>query len=167
MKQQADKQRSKRSFEIGDWVFLKLQSYRETSLAIRKSLKLSAKYYRPFQIIAKIGQVAYKLQIPPTAHIYPIFHFFLLKKTTGANISPMPNLPIMVAPESILKPRTILRNDQRVQQGLIKWVNLSLEDATWEDRTSISAQFPDFTTSWGQEGSHEGGIVKYYRRRKR
>lgn len=67
----------------------------------------------------------------------------------------MPDLPIMssdnfvVAPKSILQTKTILRNGQRVQQDLIKWVNLPLEETTWEDQTFISSQFPDFTP-WGQ-----------------
>lgn len=61
-KQQANKKRTKRAFEVGDGVFLELQPYRQTSLAVRKSLKLSAKYYEPFQIVSKISQVAYKLE---------------------------------------------------------------------------------------------------------
>lgn len=61
-KQQANKKRTKRAFEVGDGVFLELQPYRQTSLAVRKSLKLSAKYYGPFQIVSKISQIAYKLE---------------------------------------------------------------------------------------------------------
>lgn len=175
MKQQADKQRSERAFEVGDWVFLKLQSaaLQTYLLRMRKSLKLSARYYGPFQVFAKIGQDTYKLQLPPNCIIHPVFHVSLLKKKIGDNITLMPNLPTMsannfvVAPESILQTRTILRNWQQVLQGLVNWVNLPIEDVTWEDQTFITAQFPDFTPPWGQEGSHRGCIVTYNRKKKK
>ncbi|KAG8634215.1 hypothetical protein MANES_17G019650v8 [Manihot esculenta] len=146
MKQQADKKLSKRVFTMGDCVFLKLQPYSQTSLALRRSLKLSAKYYGSFQIIAKVGSVAYKLQLPPTSTIHLIFHVFLLKKQPETSVIPLQELPVtshdqfLVTPEQLLKQRTILRNGQRVLQGLIKWINLPIEDATWEDKAFISAQ---------------------------
>ena len=45
---QADKHRSERSFEVGDWVYLRLQPYRQQSLTHQKSWKLSPKLYGPF-----------------------------------------------------------------------------------------------------------------------
>lgn len=64
MKQQAYSKRTKRESAVGDWVYLKLQPYRQISLALRQSLKLCAKYYGPYQILARVGKVAYKLELP-------------------------------------------------------------------------------------------------------
>ena len=48
MKQQADQHQSERIFDIGDWVFLRLQPYKQMSLKqAKKDNKLSPKYYGP------------------------------------------------------------------------------------------------------------------------
>lgn len=75
MNRNADKRRTKMEFEKGDWVFLKLQPYQQTSLAVRKSLKLDSKFYGLYEIIQKLGLVAYRLKVPTTAKIHPVFHF--------------------------------------------------------------------------------------------
>ena len=62
-------------------------------MAIRKSLKLSAKYYGPFQIIGKVGAAAYKLQLPEEARVHPVFHVSLLKRKVGAVQDIEPTLP--------------------------------------------------------------------------
>ncbi|XP_026396929.1 uncharacterized protein LOC113291634 [Papaver somniferum] len=61
MKWFADKKRTDRSFEVGDLVYLKLQPYRQTSIALRNNFKLYDRYYGLFPILQKIGQVDYKL----------------------------------------------------------------------------------------------------------
>lgn len=45
MKVQEDKNHSDRKFAVGDIVFLKIQSYRQVSVTVRKNLKFVAKYY--------------------------------------------------------------------------------------------------------------------------
>lgn len=45
----------------GDWVYLKLQPYIQTSLAPHSNQKLAIKFFGPFQIVARVGAVAYKL----------------------------------------------------------------------------------------------------------
>ena len=92
MKDQADKKRSFRQFQVGDQVFLKLQPYIQTSVAPRANHKLSYKFYRPFPIIAKINEVAYKLQLPPDATVHPVFHVSMLRRALlpGTEANPEP-----------------------------------------------------------------------------
>jgi hypothetical protein len=61
MKMQADKNRTERSFSVGAWVYIKLQPYIQTSVASHANQKLSFRFFGPYQIIEKIGSVAYKL----------------------------------------------------------------------------------------------------------
>lgn len=89
----ADKHRSKRHFEEGDWVFLRLQPYRQTSVAMRRNQKLAPKFFGTYKIVAKIGSVAYKLDLPSTVTIHPVFHVFMLKKKVGDAIILEKQLP--------------------------------------------------------------------------
>ena len=65
MKQQEDQHRSKRSFDVGDWVCLQLQPYKQISLKqAKKNNKLFPKYYGPYKVLQNIGTMAYKLELP-------------------------------------------------------------------------------------------------------
>ena len=74
MKVQADEHRTEKELQIGDLVYVKLQPYRQNSMEQRTCRKLGAKYFGPFPIIAKVGKLAYKLQLPSTARVHPVFH---------------------------------------------------------------------------------------------
>lgn len=50
MKFYADKKRSEREFKVNVLVYLKLQPYRQTSVALRKLLKWISKYYEPYRV---------------------------------------------------------------------------------------------------------------------
>ncbi|KAL2237277.1 UNVERIFIED_CONTAM: Retrovirus-related Pol polyprotein from transposon 17.6 [Sesamum indicum] len=164
MKTYADKKRTEREFEVGDYVFLKLQPYRQASIALRKNLKLSVRYFGPYKVIERIGKVAYKLDLPPESKIHPIFHVSLLKKKIGSKYIPSVNLPELedevykVFPLAILARRLIPRNNVGVPQVLIHWSHSSPEQATWEDYHSMAACFPDFDP-WGQGRKKGGGNV--------
>jgi hypothetical protein len=86
MKLQADKKRLHKEFNVGDFVLVKLQPYRQTTVANRSNHKLSLKYFGLFPVIARVGSVAYKLQLPSAARIHPVFHISQLKQYKGDTI---------------------------------------------------------------------------------
>lgn len=61
MKQNANKHRTDRNFNIRDLVYVKLHPYRQISVAQRVNMKLAPKFYGPFLITNRVGNVAYKL----------------------------------------------------------------------------------------------------------
>lgn len=69
-------------FEVGDHVYPKLWPYRQKSLAHRQNEKLAARYFGPFEVLARIGAMAYKLRLPPTT-IHSVFHVLQLRKVVG------------------------------------------------------------------------------------
>lgn len=83
MRQQANRHRSEREFEVKTLVYLKLQSYKQHSVKKRWNHKLSPKFFGPFLVIARVGKVAYKMQLPPRSKVHPIFHVSQLKKHVG------------------------------------------------------------------------------------
>ncbi|XP_022841853.1 uncharacterized protein LOC111365530 [Olea europaea var. sylvestris] len=92
IKMYANKNRTERQFEEGDWVYLKLHLYQQWSMAKRINQKLSPRYYGPYQI-EKIGNVAYKLVFPNQEKIHLIFHVSLLKQKRGSRAVVIEQLP--------------------------------------------------------------------------
>lgn len=64
MKSQADLKRREVQFEVVDHVFLKIQPYRQKSLAKRRFEKLSPSFFGPYSIRRRVGLVAYELNLP-------------------------------------------------------------------------------------------------------
>ena len=63
MKAQADKHRLEKQFVVNDWVWVRLQPYRQKTLAQRSNQKLSRKFFGPYQVVRRIGPVAYELNL--------------------------------------------------------------------------------------------------------
>lgn len=80
MKKQADKHRSERSFVVGDQVYLKVQPYLQNSLTAKRNQKLSLKFYGPYEVLRRVGEVSYQLQLPPGSQIHDVIHVSQLKK---------------------------------------------------------------------------------------
>lgn len=61
MEKQANVKRRHITFMAGDWVLMKLQPYRQTSVGRRESQKLSPRWFR---IVKHMGSVTYLLDLP-------------------------------------------------------------------------------------------------------
>ena len=162
MKKQADKSRSERQFAVGDLVYLKLQPYIQSSLSNRSSQKLSFKFFGPFTITDRIGSVAYRLALPSSSSVHPVFHVSQLKAAARQPPQVSPALPDDLTPfqvpARILQERLSFPGNSPVRQVLIQWSRLPRELATWEDEDHLRQLFPH-APAWGQAGCKEGGNV--------
>ncbi|GKB99116.1 hypothetical protein Tco_0985253 [Tanacetum coccineum] len=120
-------------------VFVKLESYRQLTLAKRLSNKLSNRYYGLFKVVERIVMVAYRLALPTSSKIHPVFHVSIFKPFSGTSNEVVLNLleefqegHLVEQPLSICKFRMVLQNGILVRQVLVQWVRGSTKEATWE-----------------------------------
>ena len=104
-----------------------------------------------FHVIARVGPVAYKLDLPNGSKIHPVFHISLLKPFIGSqNPAPhslpstsMHNQPLYL-PAAVCAIRTVLKQGKRCRQILVQWQDSSPEDSTWEEFETFCKLYPDF-----------------------
>ncbi|XP_070002081.1 uncharacterized protein [Nicotiana sylvestris] len=112
-KSYSDIHRRDLEFKEDDWVFLKVSPMKGI-IRFGEKGKLSPRYVRPYRIIQKIGQVAYKLELPPEmSQVHPVFHVSMLKKVVGD-------------PSAIVSVETLEQ----------------VEEATWEAENEMKEKYP-------------------------
>ena len=148
MKKQVNAHRSEVTFQVGDFVYLKLQLYRRKTLASCINEKLSPRFYGPYKIIDRVGLVAYCLQLPDSSRIHPMFHVFQLRKAIGhtpalPTISSqlVDDLELIAEPEAVLGIRLGSIIGHQGFEVLIKWKGLPDFEASW---VTIQQQLPFF-----------------------
>ena len=106
--------------------------------------KLILKFYGPYKVLQRIGSMAYRLELPPSSRVHPVFHVSCLKKVIGEKIPVETRFPeldeegkFILEPEAVTETRIKLLRNQGIIEYLIKWKNLHAEDSTWEDESFI------------------------------
>ena len=124
----ADKRRRELYFEVRDFVYLKVSPIRGTR-RFQVQGKLAPRYIGPYQVVKRVGVVAYGIQLPEEmSDIHPVFHVSQLKKC------------MRVPKEEIVPVETLdLQKDLRYQEVLVK----ILDTATKRTRNSVESRGSD------------------------
>jgi hypothetical protein len=75
----ADKNKTTREFKVGEHVLLKVKP-KKISLKLGSCTKLAARFCGPFEILDRIGPVAYMLALTASMNVHNVFHVSLLNK---------------------------------------------------------------------------------------
>jgi hypothetical protein len=133
-------------FKTGDWVWLRLLHRTTKSLDPHAKGKLGSHYAGPFQVLERIGSVAYRLQLPSGALIHDVFHVGLLKAHKGDPPAMPTPLPLIqderLLPVPVMTLKAQLRRD--VWYILIQWQGMMREEATWELLADFKDLYPEF-----------------------
>ncbi|KAH6796258.1 hypothetical protein C2S51_037244 [Perilla frutescens var. frutescens] len=155
-------------------VLLKLNPHRRATLQGRLNVKLAAHFFGQFVVSGRVGAVAYRLQLPPSYRVHPVFHVSQLKPLKG-NYTAKADLPDallakepLFVPQTVLEKRVLKRGSDSVKQVLVKWVDRD-DDETTVDEVDMRGQFSDFSlehkaVSNGEGVDRERRLIVYTRR---
>ncbi|XP_078431688.1 uncharacterized protein LOC144703382 [Wolffia australiana] len=165
MKKYIDHHRRDVEFQVGDKVLLKTNAQMlKTKQAKQRHKGLVPRYDGPFEVVAKICRVAYRLNIPRRLAIHLVFHVLVLKKYVPDPEDAARNQPQRAPPnvrahfdqeaKAVLAKRDI---DWGGRHGcyhkidyLIKWKNQPKESAIWEHDWDLW-QFEDLLRAYEAE----------------
>jgi hypothetical protein len=134
MKMVHDKGHRHVEFTPGDLVWLHLNQRAAASVRDNARTKLAPKFFGPYEVIERIGPVAYKLRLPAKARIHNVFHVAFLKKFEGLAPQNTPPLPHIVRCRAVPTPEKVARARPTKDSWelLVHWHGRSAGDATWE-----------------------------------
>ena len=149
-KSYADRRNRPLSFKEGDHVFLKIRP-RRGIIRFGKKGKLSPRYIGPFEILEKIGQVAYRLALPPQIdRVHNVFHVSMLRKYLA-----LPTHVLNWGDLDIDEDATFEEEPVEIQDSMEKsirnrtirlvrvlWKHRGMEETTWEREEAMRANYP-------------------------
>eukprot|EP00253_Pinus_taeda_P031391 PITA_31391 len=124
---------------------LKVAQDRQKSYADRK------RNFKEFQILARIGPVAYQLALPSHIRVHNVFHVSVLKKyiydpkhiISWQDIQVEPKGEFLVEPVSILDRRRVVLRKRAIIQVKVQWQHFGPDEATWEDEQNMKEAYPE------------------------
>ncbi|CAN6542625.1 unnamed protein product [Malus baccata var. baccata] len=146
----ADQHTTDRMYNVGDYVFLKLSPWRGV-VRFGKKGKLSPRYIGPYEITERIGEVAYRLELPSElSKVHNVFHVSMLRHYVSDPSHVIPPQPLEINPDLTYdeEPVTILDwkdktlRNKTVSLVKVLWRNHSAEEATWETEERMRDMYP-------------------------
>ncbi|KAA0063495.1 pol protein [Cucumis melo var. makuwa] len=150
-KSYADVRRKDLEFEIGDKVFLKVAPMRGV-LRFERRGKLSPRFVGPFEILERIGPVAYRLALPPSlSTVHDVFHVSMLRKYVPdpshvVDYEPLEideNLSYTEQPVEVLAREVKILRNKEIPLVKVLWQNHRVEEATWEREDDMRSRYPE------------------------
>ena len=135
---------------MGDHVFLKVMLKRGV-VRFGKRGKLAPRYIRPFEVLDRMGTVAYWLVLPPNLScVHEVFHVSMLRKYTPnpAHVVDWGEITVDIDgtfEEGLV--RTLDSRDQVLRRKIVRlvkvlWQHRGVEEATWEWEDTMRATYP-------------------------
>ena len=149
-KNYADNRRIPLEFSIGDHVLLKVRA-RTGSQRFGQKGKLAPRFIGPFEILERIGNVSYRLALPPQlARVHNVFHVSMLKKylhdprhvINWNNIELEEDITFLTRPISILDREDRALRNKVIPLVKVLWESHGVEGATWEREAKIRSKHP-------------------------
>ena len=149
-KSYADVRRRPLEFEVGDHVFLKTMPKRGV-VKFGKRGKLLPRFIGPFEILERVGTIAYQLALPPSmSGVHEVFHVSMLRRYTPDPAHVVDWGEIEVDTDEAFKEGLVCIMDSRDQVlrrktvRLVKvlWQHRGVEEATWEREDTMQATYP-------------------------
>ncbi|KAM2004949.1 hypothetical protein ACFX15_000188 [Malus domestica] len=146
----ADRHTTDRMYNVGDYVFLKLSPWRGV-VRFGKKGKLSPRYIGPYEITERIGEVAYRLELPlELSKVHNVFHVSMLRHYVSDPSHVIPPQPLEINPDLTYdeEPVTILDwkdktlRNKTVSLVKVLWRNHTAEEATWETEERMRDMYP-------------------------